>query len=126
MGQGRGSAGVGVVLVMCLSLLLLQCEWAEARSYTVGDAGGWTFNVAGWPKGKSFRAGDVLVFNYASSAHNVVAVNKAGYQTCSPPRAAKVFQTGKDQIKLAKGQNFFICNFPGHCQSGMKIAITAA
>ncbi|KAL3834152.1 hypothetical protein ACJIZ3_008888 [Penstemon smallii] len=36
-----------------------------------------------------------------------------------------MYQTGKDQIKLAKGQNFFICNFSGHCGSGMKIAITA-
>jgi hypothetical protein len=25
-----------------------------------------------------------------------------------------------------KGQNFFICSFAGHCQSGMKIAVNAA
>lgn len=66
------------------------------------------------------------VFNYNPAAHNVVAVNKVGYNTCTtPPGASKVHQTGKDQIKLVKGQNFFICSIPGHCQSGMKIAITA-
>lgn len=67
----------------------------------------------------------VAVFNYNSAMHNVVAVNKDGYSRCTTPPGAKVYQTGKDQIKLAKGQNFFICNFPGHCGSGMKIAVTA-
>ncbi|KAM1392411.1 hypothetical protein ACFX2I_019990 [Malus domestica] len=124
MAKGRGSAVV--VTAVLLLALLLHCEWADAKTYTVGDRGGWTFNVAGWPSGKTFRAGDILVFNYGAAAHNVVAVNKAGYQTCNTPGAAKVYQTGRDQIRLAQGQNFFICNFPGHCQSGMKIAITAA
>jgi hypothetical protein len=68
---------------------------------------------------------DFAVFNYSPTAHNTVAVNKAGYNTCTAPRGAKVFKTGKDQIKLVKGQNFFICSFAGHCQSGMKIAVTA-
>ncbi len=68
----------------------------------------------------------VVVFNYGSAAHNVVAVNKVGYQKCSTtPGNARVYQTGNDKIRLAKGQNFFICNVPGHCQSGMKVAITA-
>lgn len=66
------------------------------------------------------------VFNYSPGAHNVVAVNKAAYDKCSTPRGAKVFRSGKDQIRLARGQNYFICNYNGHCQSGMKIAVTAA
>ncbi|KAL4353453.1 hypothetical protein GQ457_06G001680 [Hibiscus cannabinus] len=123
MAQGRGGAMAAVVL---LCLLLSHLEFARAATYTVGGAGGWTFNTAGWPKGKRFKAGDTLVFNYNPSAHNVVAVNKAGYSSCSTPRGTKVYRSGKDQIKLAKGQNYFICNFVGHCQSGMKIAVTAA
>lgn len=59
MVQGSGSATVGIVLVF---LLLLQTEVSEATTYTVGysDTNGWTYNVAKWPKGKSFKAGDVL------------------------------------------------------------------
>ncbi|PON60423.1 Cupredoxin [Trema orientale] len=125
MAQGRVSAMATSALVL-LMLLIGHSEVARAATYTVGGAGGWTFNVAGWPKGKRFRAGDTLVFNYGSNAHNVVAVNKAGYQGCTTPKGAKVFTSGKDQIKLVKGSNFFICNFPQHCQSGMKIAVTAA
>ncbi|KAL6184210.1 PREDICTED: basic blue protein-like [Fragaria vesca subsp. vesca] len=123
MALGRGSA---MAVLVVFVLVVLSSEWADAATYTVGDKRGWTFNVAGWPKGKTFRAGDTLVFNYGSAAHNVVAVNKVGYQKCSTtPGNARVYQTGNDKIRLAKGQNFFICNFPGHCQSGMQVAITA-
>ncbi|KAE8664658.1 Basic blue protein [Hibiscus syriacus] len=123
MVQGRGGAMTAAVL---LCLLLSHLELAQAATYTVGGAGGWTFNTVGWTKGKRFKAGDTLVFNYNPSIHNVVAVNKFGYSSCTTPKGAKVFRSGKDRIKLAKGQNFFICNFVGHCQSGMKIAVTAA
>jgi len=67
-----------------------------------------------------------VVFNYSPAAHNVVAVNKGGYDSCKTPRGAKVYRSGKDQIRLARGQNYFICNFVGHCESGMKVAINAA
>lgn len=76
-----------------------------------------------WPRRLSLL--DFSVFNYSPAAHNLVAVNKVGYNTCTTPRGSKVYKTGKDQIKLVKGQNFFICSIAGHCQSGMKVAVTA-
>ena len=121
MALGRGSA-----LVLLLCFLVLHSEMARAATYTVGGAGGWTFNTVGWPNGKRFRAGDTLVFNYNPAAHNVVVVDKAGYDNCRAARGAKVYRTGKDQIRLARGQNYFICSFAGHCQSAMKIAVNAA
>ncbi|KAG5015530.1 hypothetical protein AAZX31_08G125600 [Glycine max] len=121
MALGRGSA---VVLLLCF--LVLQSEMARAATYRVGDSRGWTFNTVTWPQGKRFRAGDTLAFNYSPGAHNVVAVSKAGYDSCKTPRGAKVYRSGKDQIRLARGQNYFICNYVGHCESGMKIAINAA
>ncbi|KAL2894182.1 Basic blue protein [Bienertia sinuspersici] len=123
MGEGRGSALVVVVAILCL-LAITQPTFAAIHN--VGNRGGWTFNVNSWTRGKSFRAGDILAFNYARNAHNVVAVNRRGYATCSAPRGAKVYQSGRDRIRLNKGQSFFICTLPGHCQSGMKIAINAA
>ena len=61
MGQGRGSAGhATAVLAAALLLLIINCEIAESAIYTVGGANGWSFNTVGWPKGKRFRAGDVL------------------------------------------------------------------
>ncbi|KAE8727216.1 Basic blue protein [Hibiscus syriacus] len=123
MVQGRCSAVAATVL---LCLLSLHFESVRSATFTVGDSSGWTLNAVGWTKGKRFRAGDTLVFNYNPSIHNVVAVNRAGYSSCKAPKGAKVFSSGKDQIKLRKGQNFFICSSVGHCQSGMKIAAIAA
>jgi len=67
----------------------------------------------------------IVVFNYSPGTHNVVAVNNGGYKACKTPKGAKTYNSGTDQIKLAKGPNYFICNFVGHCESGTKIAINA-
>ncbi|RRT66101.1 hypothetical protein B296_00012327 [Ensete ventricosum] len=109
MAQGRGSAAAGGQAAVALGLavlclLLAHVQMVEAATYTVGDSGGWSFNMARWSRGKRFRAGDVL-------------------GECRP---ASVFTSGNDRVTLARGRNFFICNFAGHCQSGMKIAIVAA
>ncbi|XP_010932617.3 basic blue protein [Elaeis guineensis] len=125
MAQGRGSAGHSVALGVALLCLLIHCELAESALYTVGGGGGWTFNTVSWPNGKRFRAGDVLVFKYNPAAHNVVAVNAVGYNRCTTPRGSKVFKSGNDRIRLRRGRNYFICNFVGHCQAGMKISVTA-
>ncbi|KAK9271409.1 hypothetical protein L1049_026999 [Liquidambar formosana] len=125
MAQGRGSATRAVVIAVALLCLLLHSEHVHGATYTVGGSGGWTFNMNNWPKGKRFMAGDVLVFNYDPTIHNVVGVDGGGYRSCTTPAGAKVYKTGKDKIKLVKGQNFFICNSAEHCESGMKIAINA-
>ncbi|KAG6480065.1 hypothetical protein ZIOFF_063543 [Zingiber officinale] len=156
MAQGSGSAGgatraLGLGTLLCL---LLLAHTADAATYTVGDSGGWTFNMASWTRGKRFRAGDVLgtasltsllednhmcicmyiyemsvlraVFRYSRSVHNVVPVSAAGYNGCSAPRGSRTYNSGNDRITLARGRNYFICSIAGHCQSGMKIAVVAA
>ncbi|XAR62420.1 hypothetical protein NMG60_11017166 [Bertholletia excelsa] len=123
--QGRGSARLGMAVGVILLCLLVHSVPAHAAVYTVGGSSGWSLTSGNWPKGKRFRAGDVLVFNYDSTSHNVVAVDRRGYTSCTSPAGAKVYNTGKDQVTLGKGINYFICSFPGHCQSGMKMAIAA-
>ena len=60
MAQGRGSASQAKVTVALLLCLLVYLEKVDAATYTVGGSNGWTFNMATWPQGKRFRAGDVL------------------------------------------------------------------
>lgn len=59
MGQRRGSARLVGAVMVCL-LVVQYFEMVHGAVYTVGAAQGWTFNVASWPKGKRFRAGDTL------------------------------------------------------------------
>ncbi|XP_039020790.1 basic blue protein-like [Hibiscus syriacus] len=111
-----------VALLICL---VIFSETIDAATYTVGGSDGWTFNMTTWPQGKRFRAGDTLLLKYDPTIHNVVVVNRRGYERCITPVDAKVYKTGKDEVKLRKGLNLFICNVAGHCESGMKIAIEA-
>lgn len=67
-----------------------------------------------------------IVFKYSRGAHNVIRVNANSYNRCQTPKGARVLTSGNDRVTLTKGMNYFICNFPGHCESGMKIAINAA
>ncbi|KAE8714317.1 Basic blue protein [Hibiscus syriacus] len=126
MAQGSGSSNQAKFMVPLLLWFLVFSETVDATTYTVGGSDGWTFNTATWPRGKHFKAGDKLLFKYDPTLHNVVAVNRGGYRRCITPAAgAKVYKSGKDEVKLHKGLNFFICNIAGHCESGMKIAINA-
>ncbi|XP_048573182.1 chemocyanin-like [Triticum urartu] len=124
--MARGSGGATAVLALVLLCVLLHGDFAESKVYTVGDRAGWALSSGGWPRGKRFRAGDVLLFKYGRGAHNVVAVNAAGYKSCSAARGGRTYNSGSDRVTLARGTNYFICSVPGHCQAGMKMAVTAA
>lgn len=60
MGQGRGSARPTMVVGVAILCLLALTHSTFAAIYTVGAGGGWTYNVQSWPRGKSFKAGDIL------------------------------------------------------------------
>ncbi|KAL1802112.1 hypothetical protein ACET3Z_030759 [Daucus carota] len=86
----------------------------------------WDFNIKDWPSGKTFHAGDIIVFNYNRNLHNVVTINETKYEdylNCVVSDKAKVLSTGNDAITLQNGVNYFICGTMGHCTAGMQIAI---
>ncbi|WVZ56319.1 hypothetical protein U9M48_006867 [Paspalum notatum var. saurae] len=118
MAQGRGSATLGGLLAVCL-LLGVVAHIADAETHTVD----WSFNADAWSKGKRFRAGDVLEFNYDRTKHNVVVVDAGGYSTCSS--SGRTYNSGSDHITLGSGTSYFICSLKSHCGMGMKMAITA-
>lgn len=74
MAMGRGSASRGQLsrgtsgIILLLLCLLLKHGTIHAATHVVGGKHGWTFNVADWPNGKTFYAGDVLGTKY--STHN--------------------------------------------------------
>ncbi|KAL3625647.1 hypothetical protein CASFOL_028289 [Castilleja foliolosa] len=115
-----------MVVAILLLGLLLQCGPAQAKTYYVGDSNGWDYNADEWLEGKSFKAGDILVFKYPKNDHNVAVVDKANYRSCNAPPNAKIYASGNDMVTLKKGENYFICTFQDHCGFGMKIAAYAA
>ncbi|AQK74561.1 Chemocyanin precursor [Zea mays] len=132
MARGRGGAiGGGGVIALVLLVGLFVATSAPpvaeaAASYMVGDYGGWKFNVDRWAKGRTFRAGDVLVFSYNRAVHDVAVVNAAAYRSCAVPnKGARVLRSGRDKVRLGRGTHYFACTVRGHCQAGMKLAVRA-
>ncbi|XP_051230812.1 chemocyanin [Lolium perenne] len=119
MAQGRGSATQGLALGLLVVCLFLGADVAGAATYNVD----WSFAADSWSGGKSFRAGDVLVFNYNPSVHNVVAVDAGGYSSCQG--SGPTYSSGSDHVTLGAGTSYFICSLRGHCGQGMKMAVNA-
>jgi hypothetical protein len=63
------------------------------------------------------------VFNYNREAHNVVAVDAGGYNSCRASGAT--YNSGSDRVTLGAGTSYFICGLSGHCGLGMKMAVNA-
>ncbi|CAL5184668.1 unnamed protein product [Lathyrus oleraceus] len=126
MGEGRGSvSSASVITMLLLCMLVFHPKMIHAETYIVGDGQGWTFGVQNWPSGKTFKAGDILVFNYIPLIHNVVKVNEFGYNSCVALGGSDLHVSGADGITLTQGANYFICGVPGHCNRGQKIAVNA-
>ncbi|CAI0375716.1 unnamed protein product [Linum tenue] len=123
MAQNNGAWCISLLILMFLCQAAFHAETAAAATYKIE----WSFGVTDWPKGKHFKAGDVIVFHYPEGEHEVAVVDANGYKTCTVPAGAKVYTSGNDRVTLQRGNNYFICDIPQHCdQTGMKIAVTAA
>ncbi|CAM0951781.1 unnamed protein product [Alopecurus aequalis] len=112
-----------------VALVVTSCATAAAATtFDVGDGHGWDTGVdyPAWTIGKTFAVGDTLVFNYTSKAHTVTEVNESGFDACSGVNSLSSDDSGATTVTLATaGVHYFICNVPGHCASGMKLAVTA-
>ena len=69
----------------------------------------------------------IAVFNYPRKEHTVTEVGKTDYFACAGGSALSNDRSGSINITLtAPGTRYFICNIPGHCTAGMRLAVTVA
>ncbi|OMO81116.1 Plastocyanin-like protein [Corchorus capsularis] len=111
---------------------MLQSSSAQTV-HVVGDALGWLMPPGGaaayttWAANKTFRVGDILVFNFATGSHDVAKVTRADYNACSSRNPILVLSNGPANVTLNEtGDHYFFCNFPGHCNQGQKLAINVS
>ncbi|KAF5817534.1 putative Phytocyanin domain, cupredoxin [Helianthus annuus] len=123
MAEGKGGTVV-VIMVICLLVMALQCDaYPVCSSYVVGGKTGWNKNFNnGWLANVALQPCDKFVFNYPKGKHNVAVVNKTGFDGCKTTPSDKVYTSGKDEIALKDGANYFICSIPGQCPP-MKIKV---
>ncbi|CAN0918244.1 Uclacyanin 1 [Linum grandiflorum] len=98
-------------------------------TYTVGDSFGWNIPTTGsvfrdWAAGNDFMVGDILVFNYATGAHNVAEVTRDGYRACTTANPISLDSNPPTRITLTTpGEHFYICAIAGHCTAGQQLSI---
>ncbi|MBA0568060.1 hypothetical protein Golob_005577 [Gossypium lobatum] len=115
------------IIMVILMVLQFGAIHSKPTTYMVGDEDGWDsgLDMEGWTKGKTFHAGDFLVFTYDDQQFDVAVVNQTGHDSCTLNEGAKVFHSGNDKIQLAFGANYFIDTVADLCAIGMKMAINA-
>ncbi|KAG9450725.1 hypothetical protein H6P81_010690 [Aristolochia fimbriata] len=117
------AAIMGATALLVLSLLVC----ASATVHTVGDSNGWSPGVdyRTWAGDKTFAVDDTLVFNYGGGFHSVQEVSSTDYASCTTGNALTSDSSGSTSITLkTAGAHYFICGAPGHCNQGMKLAVT--
>ncbi|KAJ1290035.1 hypothetical protein BS78_02G211200 [Paspalum vaginatum] len=115
--------------VAALLLAGYAAALASATTFIVGDDEGWTISgdYIAWVKGKTFAVGDKLVFSYPTAEHTVTEVGKTDYFACAGGNALSDDRSGSTNVTLTvPGTRYFICNIPGHCTVGMRLAVTVA
>ncbi|KAE8694859.1 Stellacyanin [Hibiscus syriacus] len=111
-----------------LLLMVAFLRFSHAAVYKVGDSAGWTtignIDYKQWAATKTFKLGDIIIFEYNAQFHNVMRVTHPMYRACNTSAPLATYTTGNDSINIStKGHHFFFCGVPGHCQAGQKVDI---
>ncbi|CAH8306693.1 unnamed protein product [Eruca vesicaria subsp. sativa] len=112
---------------LCLCLVLIffyMVSSATSATLTVN----WSLGTDYTPlaSAKTFAVGDTIVFSY-SAGHTVDEVSENDYKSCTLGNSITSDSSGTTTIALqTTGPRYFICGIPGHCSTGMKLALTVA
>ncbi|CAG8667619.1 6952_t:CDS:2, partial [Paraglomus occultum] len=88
--------------------------------------GGLNFN----PATGTITAGSIITFDWVGSdTHSVLQTDD---DNCTPSTKRKAFKTGENtngftatfKVPANKRKLWFMCGVPGHCEAGMKLALT--
>ncbi|KAF8011390.1 hypothetical protein BT93_J1869 [Corymbia citriodora subsp. variegata] len=119
-----------IIAACLLGVVVAFLSSAEATNYTVGGSGGWkipssTGVYSDWASQHTFEVGDVLVFDFDSSTHDVADVTKEDYDACNTDSPISVLSASPATYSLDTASDYyFLCTTAGHCSQGQKLAIT--
>ncbi|GAA0167008.1 hypothetical protein Leryth_020054 [Lithospermum erythrorhizon] len=122
---GVETRGFGIIFLV---VVLVSMQSSSGEIHKVGDSAGWTtignVDYKQWAATKTFKIGDVIVFQYKPEYHNVMQVTHAEFRACNVSSSISTHTTGNDSITITTpGHHFFLCSVPGHCQAGQKVDI---
>ncbi|XP_004308436.1 PREDICTED: basic blue protein-like [Fragaria vesca subsp. vesca] len=101
--------------LVVIAFLLVSLSMVLADQYIVGDIGwgeqGVDYNA--WAASNTFYTGDVLIFHYDPTSHNVVvATGSDTFDNCVTHPNLGIYTTANDELHLNDpGTYYFICEF---------------
>src|SRR4051812_24422521 len=102
---------MGTKALIVITVAMTMLGTALGTRYTVGAPdGSWNLqtNYCQWASRIRFTTGHELQFQYSVSVHNVVEVNKAGYDACTGSSPMATFPTGNHIVPLTRaGTRYF-------------------
>ncbi|XP_051150164.1 blue copper protein-like [Andrographis paniculata] len=120
----------GFLVVLLAAFVAVAAAQTTTTTHVVGDRIGWIIPPGGdaayrtWAATRTFRVGDVLVFNFTTNIHDVAEVNRASFDSCSGANPISMTTTGPARINLTTaGEHHYICTFSQHCALGQKLSI---
>eukprot|EP00252_Welwitschia_mirabilis_P023195 TRINITY_DN6509_c0_g1_i1.p1 TRINITY_DN6509_c0_g1~~TRINITY_DN6509_c0_g1_i1.p1 ORF type:complete len:166 (+),score=17.19 TRINITY_DN6509_c0_g1_i1:400-897(+) len=113
------------VSVAVFLLLIAMAFDVSAMDHIVGGNRGWNPNInyTQWVKNQTFIVGDWISFRYQKDQHNVLQVNKTGYDNCTTDSVIGNWSSGKDFIELNESKRYYFIDGKGFCYNGMKITL---
>ncbi|KAJ0246380.1 Phytocyanin domain-containing protein [Hirschfeldia incana] len=125
MGLSREHVACIILIIMAMGMF---GESLASSLHKVGGSAGWTtlgkVDYQKWTSSDIFTPGDSLLFVYNTQFHNVKQVSRRDFLSCNATSALATYSSGSDTVALkTPGHYYFICGFPGHCQSGQKLHV---
>ncbi|PON54735.1 Blue (type 1) copper protein, binding site [Trema orientale] len=120
---------LNIILFAALAAVAMLQSSAVATTFFVGDSTNWVIPsspnfYSNWAANKTFKIGDILVFNFVSTQHNVAEVTKANYDACNGASPISIQTSSPVNITLQKaGEHYYICTVGSHCSAGQKLDI---
>ncbi|PON63209.1 Blue (type 1) copper protein, binding site [Parasponia andersonii] len=120
---------LNIFLFAALAAVAMLQSSAVATTFFVGDSANWVIPsspnfYSNWAANKTFKVGDILVFNFVSTQHNVAEVTKANYDACNGASPISIQTSSPVNITLQKtGEHYYICTVGSHCSAGQKLDI---
>ncbi|KAL8206254.1 hypothetical protein R6Q57_009805 [Mikania cordata] len=117
------------LLVIAMVVASIEFQECVATEHVVGDKFGWAVPSSEsfyhmWAAHQTFKANDVLVFNFVTGAHTVAQVSRAAYNACDGSNPISLHTRSPARITINPNQDqFYICTVGSHCMSFQRLEV---
>uniref|UniRef100_A0A1J3J0D4 Early nodulin-like protein 1 n=1 Tax=Noccaea caerulescens TaxID=107243 RepID=A0A1J3J0D4_NOCCA len=128
-----GMMSLSSIMVLLLQVMILlgqEIGKVSSTLYKVGDLDSWGIPIdakvySKWPKTRSFKIGDSLLFLYPPSEDSLIQVTPSNFKSCNTKDPILYMNDGNSLFNLTQnGSFYFTSGQSGHCQKYQKLLVS--